>query len=383
MSGNTILCKCLVCLNQNISGVIVSFSTFYRHRKNQQEFLDVEETNINYDKQNMEDIQQQDIYQEEHEYQQDYQLDIVDKDSNIMSFDFNEEDYSDNNIDAEVDNEEYDDYDDENENEEEENNDDDEDEDDNEDDDDDEDDDHMDEDIDEDTNEDIPNKEIIEGLKLLHLKSLYNFTESAYDDILKIFTVNNISLYKVKKYLKEITGLIPVFYDMCENSCICYTGKYESCRICPICNSTRLDTRGKAKKVMPYLSVKDRLKLQFNDANRVKELYYRHEYITDKDNDDLNDIFDGKIYKELVNENLFDDKRDVAFTASCDGYQIFKQKTDDCWLFLLINNNLHPSLRVKKENLLIPFLIPGPNQPKDFNTFLRPFIDEMKELESK
>jgi len=49
----------------------------------------------------------------------------------------------------------------------------------------------------------------------------------------------------------------------------------------------------------------------------------------------------------------------------------------------MINNNLHPSLRVKKENLLIPFLIPGPNQPKDFNTFLRPFINEMKELESK
>ena len=216
-----------------------------------------------------------------------------------MSFDFNEENnkyYSDNNLDAEVDNEEYDDYDDEEEEEEEEDDDDD---------DDDNDDDDMDEDIDKDTNEDISNKEIIEGLKLLHLKSLYNFTESAYNDILKIFTINNISLYKVKKYLKEITGLIPVFYDMCENSCICYTGKYESYKICLICNSTRLNTRGKAKKVMPYLSVKDRLKLQFNDANRAKELYYRYEYITDKDNDDLNDIFDGKIYKELVNENLF------------------------------------------------------------------------------
>lgn len=59
------------------------------------------------------------------------------------------------------------------------------------------------------------------------------------------------------------------------------------------------------------------------------------------------------------------------------------KKQDDCWLFLIINNNFHPSLRVKKENLLIPFLIPGPNQPKDFNTFLRPFVDEMKELESK
>src|SRR5215216_1999139 len=386
MSGNTILCKFLVCLNQNISGVIVSFSTYYRHRKNQQEFLDVEETNIIYDEQTMEDIQQ-DIYQEENEYRQENQLDIVDKDSNTnsdtISFNFNEEDYSDNNLDAEVDNEEYNDYDEE---EEEENDDNDEDDDDDDDDDDDYNDDNdndMEEDIDKDTNEDISNKEIIEGLKLLHLKSLYNFTESAYNDILKILTVNNISLYKVKKYLKEIIGLIPVFYDMCENSCICYTGKYESYRICPICNSIRLDTKGKAKKVMPYLSVKDRLKLQFNDANRAKELYYRYEYITDKEDDDLNDIFDGKIYKELVNEKLFEDKRDVAFTASCDGYQIFKQKTDDCWLFLLINNNLHSSLHVKKENLLIPFLIPGPNQPKDFNTFLQPFIDEMKELERK
>src|SRR5256714_1827709 len=169
---------------------------------------------------------------------------------------------------------------------------------------------------------------------------------------------------------------------MCENSCICYTGSYELYQNCPICNSFRFNAKGKAKKVMPYLSLIDRLKVQFNDNNRSKELLYRYEYITNK-NDDLDDIFDGKIYKELVNKNLFNDERDVALTASCDGYQIFKQKTDDCWLFIVINNNLHPSLRVKKENLLVPFIIPGPNQPKDFNTFLRPFINEMKQLESK
>src|SRR6266536_1140021 len=162
-----------------------------------------------------------------------------------------------------------------------------------------------------------PNKKIIDGLKLLYLKSLYNFTESAYDDIMKIFIIERISLYKVKKYLKEVTGLVPVFYDMCENSCICYTGQYEFYQTCPMCLSTRLDAKGKAKKVMPYLSIKNRLKIQFNDENRVKEFLYRHEYI------------------------------------------------------------------IKKENLLVPFLIPGPKQPKDFNSFLRPFINEMKELESR
>src|SRR5436305_13965682 len=137
------------------------------------------------------------------------------------------------------------------------------------------------------------------------------------------------------------------------------------------------------RRLCHIFSVKDRLKIQFSDENRAKELLYRYEYITNKEDNDLDDIFDEKIYKELVDENLFSDKKDVAFTASCDGYQIFKQKTDDCWLFLMINNNLDPSLRVKKKNLLIPFLIPEPNQPKDFNTFLRPFIDEMKELERK
>src|SRR4051794_28957635 len=46
-------------------------------------------------------------------------------------------------------------------------------------------------------------KEIIEGLKLLHLKSLYNFTEVAYNNIIKLFANKNINLYKIKKILEE------------------------------------------------------------------------------------------------------------------------------------------------------------------------------------
>src|SRR6266508_1312570 len=71
------------------------------------------------------------------------------------------------------------------------------------------------------------NKEVIEGLRILHLKSLYNFTEAAYNDIIKLFANKNISLYKVKKILEEFTGLVSTFYDICENSCICYTDVYE------------------------------------------------------------------------------------------------------------------------------------------------------------
>src|SRR6266498_3575481 len=390
MSENTIVCKCEFCLEKNENGVLLSISTYNRHRKNQQEFLekdDVKETSLSYQQDihqqegiyqqdQQEDIYQQDTYQQKIINQQEDNPIIVDENSDTESFNFDKESNND-----------YSDYSDNNGNNNKNDDDDNDDDNDNDDDDDDDENEVNDDDamqIDNDSN--TPNKKIIDGLKLLYLKSLYNFTESAYDDIMKIFIIERISLYKVKKYLKEVTGLVPVFYDMCENSYICYTGQYEFYQTCPMCLSTRLDAKGKAKKVMPYLSIKNRLKIQFNDENRVKEFLYHHEYIINKetdDNDDLNDIFDGNIYKELVEENLFNDKRDIAFTASCDEYQIFKQKTDDCWLFLMINNNLDPSLRVKKENLMIPFLIPGPNQPKDFNTFLQPFVNKMKELESK
>src|ERR1043166_5802952 len=45
--------------------------------------------------------------------------------------------------------------------------------------------------------------------------------------------------------------------------------------------------------------------------------------------------------------------------------------------------DISPDIWVKKENLLISAIIPGPNQPKDFNSFLRPIIDELKLLQGK
>src|SRR6266542_709941 len=89
------------------------------------------------------------------------------------------------------------------------------------------------------------NKKVIEGLRLLHLKLLYNFTEAAYNNIIKLFANKNISLYKVKKILEEFTGLILTFYDICENSCICYTDVYESYQNCPLYNSSRYDSNNK------------------------------------------------------------------------------------------------------------------------------------------
>ena len=91
----------------------------------------------------------------------------------------------------------------------------------------------------------------------------------------------------------------------------------------------------------------------------------------------------NRLYQDLLQRGFFKDKRDIALSGTCDEYQIFEQRTDDCWVILFINNNLHPFIRVKKDNLLVTMIIPGPHSPKNFNSFLYPLVKELKELEGK
>ncbi|CAG8757881.1 12424_t:CDS:1, partial [Funneliformis caledonium] len=119
-------------------------------------------------------------------------------------------------------------------------------------------------------------KEIIEDLKLLHLKSLYNLTKAAYNNIIKLFTNKTLVYIRLKKILEEIIGLVPKFYDMCKNSYIYYTEIYETYQSCSLCNLWRYDSKNKSKKVIPYLSIKKRLEIQYNNKIRAEELLYQN-----------------------------------------------------------------------------------------------------------
>ena len=50
-------------------------------------------------------------------------------------------------------------------------------------------------------------------------------------------------------------------------------------------------------------------------------------------------------------------------------------------LVILYNLNLPLNERYKTKNILISFILPGPNMAKDFNSFLRPLVDKLLELE--
>ncbi len=100
------------------------------------------------------------------------------------------------------------------------------------------------------------NKKVIKGLRLLYLKSLYNFTEVAYNDIIKLFANKNHSLYKVKKILEEFIELISTFYDICKNFCIYYIDIYKNYQSCLLYELLKYDLNNKSKRSYPIFLLK-------------------------------------------------------------------------------------------------------------------------------
>ncbi|GET00069.1 transposase domain-containing protein [Rhizophagus clarus] len=190
----------------------------------------------------------------------------------------------------------------------------------------------------------IISDELLEGLRLLYVKSNFNFSKAAFNNIYKVFNRNKMSFNKIKKILGSIVGIEPKIYDMCVNLCCAFVGVLENERKCKFCKEDRYYSNGKSRKNLPFISIIECLKLQFKNSKRSEELLYRYNYtnnIGDFVYGDIGDIFDGQIYKELLDDGYFPNPRYIAFTASCD----------------------------------------RPKQPQDFNSFFYPLIQEMKMLQ--
>ncbi|GET53357.1 transposase domain-containing protein [Rhizophagus irregularis DAOM 181602=DAOM 197198] len=248
----------------------------------------------------------------------------------------------------------------------------------------------IDDDVIDDSNETVSelSESMILALRLLDLKCKHNFTNNAFTNILNLIgggLGEGSTLYLAKQRLNRLVDLKLNHVDMCKNSCCAFTGIYINDVTCRFCNLERYIISNNSKKPQEpqktamYFPLLERFRIQYADSERALKLRYRSQ--REECDDEYSDIFDGDLYKELVEEGFFSDERDIALIGSTDGYQIFRQKTDSCWILMFINANLPPTIRVKKENLLISAIIPGPNQPKDFNSFLRPIIDELKVLQ--
>lgn len=183
--------------------------------------------------------------------------------------------------------------------------------------------------------------------------------------------------------LETVTGISHERYDCCINSCMAFT-ETES-NHCLICLAPRFDKSGKPAKTMDYIPLIHQLRLQYACPRRSR-IFSSYPSSCNRDfshSGIMTDIWNGKLMSCLRDKGLFSNTTDLALSFHTDGVKLFKTRSAfHIWPLLLIINNLPPEERFKRENLLLLGLIPGPQQPKDIDSFLRPLINELKLLQA-
>jgi hypothetical protein len=215
----------------------------------------------------------------------------------------------------------------------------------------------------------------------------YDCMRHAFHKQLKCYT-----LFKVQSRLATLSGISSVVYDCCCNNCMAFTGPHASDTDCRFCGASCYSAKGKTIAQWETIPLIPQLQDFFSDKTMAKSMQYQHQYVQHEGL--VKDVFDSEYYKRLCKKNVvidgvatgckyFQGEHDIVLSLLGDGVQLFEQglcSLDTCWPIILQNLNLPPEECCKLHNVLAVAIIPGLNQPKDFNSFFHPFVKEVIQL---
>lgn len=230
------------------------------------------------------------------------------------------------------------------------------------------------------------------SVKTYKLQMEVNLGSNAYQKIRATFDDLNLPSIKALRHeMHNLCGLEPILYDCCKNSCLCFVGPYADLNDCPYCNHGRFKPDGRPYNQFHYLPLIPQVRALYASTISSRDMRYRsiHELDNYLDAENtISDIYDSSLYRELRQSNItvnghvlpqhyFDDPRDVLLTGLTDGFQLFRRGKHTAWPLLFINNNLAPDKRYQTGNCICSGLIPGPNKPKDHDSFMFVVVEEL------
>jgi len=128
------------------------------------------------------------------------------------------------------------------------------------------------------------------------------------------------------------------------------------------------------------------------NTTKAKEMQYRaFEHIHTPGQ--ISDVFDSCVYRRLLGKRVvisetttarheyFSDPRDIALGLSTDGFCPFRRRKATAWPLILFVYNLNPEIRFHGDNRIDLGTIPGPNKPKDFDSYMWPVFEELMRLQ--
>ncbi|GJS49748.1 hypothetical protein Tco_0599869 [Tanacetum coccineum] len=237
--------------------------------------------------------------------------------------------------------------------------------------------------------------------KFTYFKVKGKLTDSIFNEMLEFFqnvfpTAKGYKLppsyYAIKKTFKTI-GLGYESIHACVNDCFLFRGDAnKDVHFCPVCNTSRWkdsNTPGKKvpKKVLRYFPIIPRLQRLYKSSHTAKEMTW---HATGKCTEPgkMQHPVDGRAWKDFDTKYLdfAAEPRNVRLGLAADGFNPFGNLSQSysMWPVILTTYNLPPWLCMKESSFMLTLLIPGPKSPgKDIDVYLRPLIDDLKDLWAK
>ncbi|GKC68973.1 zinc finger, PHD-type containing protein, partial [Tanacetum coccineum] len=237
--------------------------------------------------------------------------------------------------------------------------------------------------------------------KFTYFKVKGKLTDSIFNEMLEFF--QNVfpiskgyklppSYYAIKKTFKTI-GLGYESIHACEHDCCLFRGDdNKDLDFCPVCNMSRWkdsNTPGKKvpKKVLCYFLIIPRLQRLYKSSHTAKEMTW---HATGKCTEPgkMQHPVDGRAWKNFDTKypDFAKEPRNVRLGLAADGFNPFGNLSQSysMWPVILTTYNLPPWLCMKESSFMLTLLIPGPKSPgKDIDVYLRPLIDDLKDLWAK
>jgi hypothetical protein len=207
------------------------------------------------------------------------------------------------------------------------------------------------------------------------------------------------SLRQIERIIGEFTGVESITHDMCPDTCLAFTGPFADLEKCPTCDKDRYDQiklqasagRNKVARKFHTIPIGPQIQALWRDTDSAKQMYYRHERterllqeIREAGGaiDTYDDFIMGSDYLHaVVNGDI--SENDVVLMISMDGVQLYESKVSDCWIYIWVVMNLAPDIRYKKNHVLPGGFIPGPNKPKNVDSFLFPGLHHLAALQNE
>ncbi|PCH37486.1 hypothetical protein WOLCODRAFT_31277, partial [Wolfiporia cocos MD-104 SS10] len=199
--------------------------------------------------------------------------------------------------------------------------------------------------------------------------------------------IEMLSFSEVKAKVAEITGIIALKHDVCINSCMVFTGIYSDLLICLYYGKDHyVEKRVRRKHVnvprkqMTTIPVGPVLQAMCCSVVSLEGSDYRSK-ITRKvlgsllPNNSIipeyTDFVHGEDYLNSCNRGDIRDD-DIMLMFSMDGAQLYVCKQSDCWVYMWVLLDYAPEVRYKKTHVIPGGIIPGPNKPKNVDSFIFP-----------